>query len=118
MYPDMTEYADTYATDYVTLGGTNMTVYSAQDYSTVDLHFQWMKDYNIDGAFVQRFISTFESSYGNTNHDSSKAKNIDTVLSHCRTAAETHGQAPNHTVTPPQKVFQKENTGQLKASCP
>jgi hypothetical protein len=88
MYPDMTEYNTTnqYNTDFYTPGGTRMKVYSAQDYSTVDLHFKWMRDYNIDGAFVQRFISHFKS-YG------TDAQNVDRVLSHCRTAAETYGRS-------------------------
>ena len=63
-----------------------MKVYSAQDYSTVDLHFKWMRDYNIDGAFVQRFISRFKT-YG------ASAQNTDRVLFGCRTAAEAYGRA-------------------------
>jgi hypothetical protein len=87
MYPDMTEYTtNTYATGYQTPDGTPMKLYSAADYSTVDLHFKWMRDYNIDGAFVQRFVSRFKS-YGTS------AENTDRVLAHCRTAAEAYGRA-------------------------
>ncbi len=86
MFPDITEYTNQYATDFYTPAGTQMKVYSAQDYSTVDLHFKWMRDYNIDGAFVQRFISRFKT-YG------ASAQNTDRVLSHCRTAAEAYGRA-------------------------
>jgi hypothetical protein len=58
----------------------------AADYSTVDLHFRWMRDYNIDGAFVQRCVSRFETY-------STRAQNTDLILFHCRTAAETYGRA-------------------------
>jgi hypothetical protein len=87
MFPDMTEYAKQYDTDFYTPGGTQMKVYSAQDYSTVDLHFKWMRDYNIDGAFVQRFVSRFKTD------GSTRAQNTDRVLAHCRTAAEAYGRA-------------------------
>jgi len=86
MFPDMTKYTKKYDTDYLTPDGTPMKLYSAADYSTVDLHFKWMRDYNIDGAFVQRFISRFKT-YGTS------AQNTDRVLSHCRTAAEAYGRA-------------------------
>jgi hypothetical protein len=86
MYPDMTEYTKQYETDFYTPGGTRMKVYSATDYSTVDVHFKWMRDYNIDGAFVQRFISRFRSYTG-------RAQNTDVVMGHCRNAAEAYGRS-------------------------
>ena len=48
-------------------------------------HFQWMKDYGIDGVFVQRFaVQTFRSS--GRDH-------CNTVLSHCRKGANQYGRA-------------------------
>lgn len=85
-FPDMTEYTKQYDTDFYTPGGTRMKVYSATDYSTVDLHFKWMKDYNIDGAFVQRFVSRFKTW-------DSKSQNTELVMSNCWKAAEAHGRA-------------------------
>ena len=37
--------------------GTQFSLFSANDYSTVKTHFQWMVDYGIDGIFLQRFGS-------------------------------------------------------------
>ncbi len=86
MYPDMTEYTKSYPTLYQRPDGTPMRLYSAADYSTVDLHFKWMRDYNIDAAFVQRFISRFKTY-------STSAQNTDIVLSNCWKAAEAYGRA-------------------------
>jgi hypothetical protein len=48
-------------------------------------HFQWMKEYAIDGAFVQRFaVETFHPA--NLNH-------CNTVLASCRAGANQHGRA-------------------------
>ena len=47
--------------------------------------FRWMREYGIDGAFVQRFAGqTFQAK--SRNH-------CDTVLKHCREGANTHGRA-------------------------
>ena len=37
--------------------GANVSLFSPFDYSTVLTHFNWMKRYAIDGAFLQRFGS-------------------------------------------------------------
>ena len=62
-WPDITEYEKTYAADGFTYpDGSQAMVYSSYDESTVNLHFKWMKDYNIDGVFMQRFVSQITSS--------------------------------------------------------
>lgn len=33
-----------------------LLVYSAYDESSVLLHFKWMKEYGLDGVFMQRFV--------------------------------------------------------------
>ncbi len=56
LWPDMSEYTKKYDTDFVFPDGTTAQVYSAYDESSVLLHFKWMKDYGIDGVFMQRFV--------------------------------------------------------------
>lgn len=55
LWPDVSEYEKTYKTDFRLADGSLAEVFSSWDKSTVDLHFKWMKDYNIDGVFMQRF---------------------------------------------------------------
>ncbi|WP_332880636.1 xylosidase [Streptomyces sp. NBC_00564] len=58
-WPDMSEYTATYQTDYAALGnGQPATLFSSHDDQTVDTHFQWMKQYGIDTAALQRFNPT------------------------------------------------------------
>ena len=56
-WPYMDEYTKTYNTNFKYSDGTTATVYSSMDYQTVDTHFKWMKQYGIDGVFMQRFVS-------------------------------------------------------------
>ncbi|MDB5121780.1 MAG: xylosidase [Sphingobacteriales bacterium] len=56
MWPDMSEYQQTYPTPFKLADGSTATLFSSNDKSTVDLHFKWMKDYGVDGVFVQRFF--------------------------------------------------------------
>jgi hypothetical protein len=55
-WPDITEYEKTYKTAFRYADGSPGYVFSSYDASTTDLHFRWMADYGIDGAFMQRFI--------------------------------------------------------------
>jgi hypothetical protein len=57
MWPDVTEYAKTYATPWKLANGEPARFFSSYDKSTVDLHFKWMEEYNVDGVFMQRFFS-------------------------------------------------------------
>ena len=56
-WPEMSEYKKKYKTPFKFSDGSNAYVFSSYDESTVDLHFKWMKEYGIDGVFVQRFFS-------------------------------------------------------------
>jgi hypothetical protein len=57
-WPDMTEYEKQYlAPGFKFADGSQAYLYSAQDESTIDMHFRWMKEYGIDGVFMQRFVS-------------------------------------------------------------
>ena len=56
LWPDVSEYEKTYATPFRNRDGTPARVFSSWDQSTVELHFRWMRDYGIDGVFMQRFF--------------------------------------------------------------
>ena len=55
-WPDVSEYKKTYKTSFTHADGSPAYVFSSYDKSTVDLHFKWMKEYGIDGVFMQRFF--------------------------------------------------------------
>lgn len=64
LWPDMTEYEKKYQTAFKFEDGTPATVYSPADGSSVRLHFKWMKDYKVDGVFMQRFVSEIRNESG------------------------------------------------------
>ena len=57
MWPDVSEYEITYPTGLKHADGSTARFFSSTDKSTVDLHFKWMKEYGVDGAFMQRFFN-------------------------------------------------------------
>lgn len=57
MWPDVTEYEVTYPTGLTLANGESARFFSSDDGSTVDLHFKWMKQYGVDGVFMQRFFN-------------------------------------------------------------
>lgn len=56
-WPEMDEYKVKYKTPFTFADGSPAYVFSSYDESTVDLHFRWMKEYGVDGVFMQRFFS-------------------------------------------------------------
>lgn len=62
MLPDVLEYPQTYPIPGRMADGSHPRVYSAYDYSSVDVHFRWMKEYGLDGVFMQRFIGNITNS--------------------------------------------------------
>lgn len=66
-WPDVSEYKITYETAFNFANGEKAHVYSPFDEESVDLHFKWMKEYGIDGVFMQRFVSEIKGSKGK-NH--------------------------------------------------
>jgi hypothetical protein len=60
-WPEMDEYTVKYKTPFKFADGSPAYVFSSFDESTVDLHFRWMKEYGIDGVFMQRFFSVLTS---------------------------------------------------------
>lgn len=55
-WPDVSEYQKTYKTSFKHKNGKSAEVFSSVDKSTTDLHFRWMKEYGLDGVFMQRFF--------------------------------------------------------------
>ena len=57
-WPDVREYSKTYQTTLSNLGnGKPAKMFSSWDASTVNKHFQWMQQYEIDCAALQRFCN-------------------------------------------------------------
>jgi hypothetical protein len=54
-WPDVSEYEVSYPTVFRNPDGTQARVFSSYDRSTTDVHFRWMREYDVDGAFMQRF---------------------------------------------------------------
>ncbi len=85
LWPEMDEYKVKYKTPFTYADGTHAYVFSSYDESTVDLHFRWMKEYGIDGVFMQRFFSVLTSE-NRLNHQ-------DKVLRSAIKAANKYGVA-------------------------
>jgi hypothetical protein len=84
-WPEMDEYKVKYKTSFKFPDGSPAYVFSSYDESTVDLHFRWMKEYGIDGVFIQRFFSVLTQK-GRINHN-------DKVLRSAVKAANKYGIA-------------------------
>ncbi|MBT3383773.1 MAG: xylosidase [Prolixibacteraceae bacterium] len=84
-WPEMDEYKVKYKTPFKFADGSPAYVFSSFDESTVDLHFRWMKEYGIDGVFMQRFFSVLTSE-NRINHN-------DKVLASAIKAANKYGVA-------------------------
>ncbi|CAL1519546.1 glycoside hydrolase family 71/99-like protein [Chitinophaga sp. MM2321] len=86
-WPDMTEYTKQYKSPFKFADGSDAFLYSPYDEETVDLHFKWMKDYGIDGVFMQRFVGEIK----NTNP--SGKRHFNKVLENALKAAKKYNRA-------------------------
>jgi len=87
MWPDMREYEKQYTPGkFILPDGKKATVYSAYDKSSVTLHFKWMKDYGIDGVFMQRFVGEVVDNPDGKDH-------FDKVLESAMDASNTYQRA-------------------------
>lgn len=84
-WPDVSEYEKTYETPFLFSDGNTAKVFSSMDESTIDLHFKWMKEYGIDGVFMQRFFRVTR------NKDLDKDANI--ILGNALKASKKYGRA-------------------------
>lgn len=62
MWPDMSEYTTTYNTQMNYADGSTAKLFSSHDLSTTRKHFEWMRDYNIHGVYLQRFLGEIADS--------------------------------------------------------
>ncbi len=87
LWPDVSELGadERFATGFKHADGRAAEVFSPFKQPTVLRHFQWMRDYGIDGAFVQRFITDLR--------DARALRHNNTVLAHCREGANRFGRA-------------------------
>ena len=69
LWPDVSEYEKTYETAFKLPDETLAKVFSSYDASTTDLHFKWMKQYGIDGVFMQRFVVSIRNQKGKDNYN-------------------------------------------------
>jgi hypothetical protein len=61
MWPDLTDYLSTSkvnAANVLTASGAQAKVFSSADIDAVETHFKWMRQHNIDGVFLQRFLKS------------------------------------------------------------
>jgi len=85
LWPDVSEYDKLYETEFVFDDGTKASVFSDYDASTTDTHFRWMKEYGIDGVFMQRFVCEIANPSGR--------KHFDRVLENAMSAANKYSRA-------------------------
>ncbi|THD66817.1 xylosidase [Robertkochia marina] len=85
-WPEVAQYEDTYKTEFTFDDGSKARVFSSLDKSTTQLHFKWMKQYGVDGVFMQRFFNVTKN---HANRDNSQ----DVILSNALKAAEQHNRA-------------------------
>ncbi|MCX7044755.1 MAG: glycoside hydrolase family 71/99-like protein [Candidatus Sumerlaeota bacterium] len=87
LWPDVSEFDadERYATLFKLADGRAAEVFSSYNKKTVLRHFQWMRDYGIDGVWVQRFAGVAL--------DDRSLRNLNTVLANCREGANRLGRA-------------------------
>lgn len=86
MYPDMRELGlnEKYPSHYTLPDGSMAPVFSSYNRNTVLRHMKWLRDYNLDGVFIQRFISNAGSEKGMAHKD--------VVTTHVMEGCEKYGR--------------------------
>ena len=86
LWPDVSEYpAETRVDTSISHeDGATAQVFSSANPDVVDVHFRWMNQHGIDGAFVQRFANQLK--------DPKRRQNVDRVLDNVQAACQRHGR--------------------------
>ncbi|MBE0675237.1 MAG: T9SS type A sorting domain-containing protein [Bacteroidales bacterium] len=82
-WPDFSEYPLLYPTQLLYPDGSVVSVYSCNDYETIDVHIRWMKEYGLKGCFLQRQQLNI--------HNSITLEQMDRKAIHVRRACEKYG---------------------------
>ena len=87
LWPDVSELGpdERFETGMHHSDGRPAEVFSSYNRKTVVRHFEWMREYGIDGAFVQRFVNGVKKE--------TTRRHKDTVLAHAREGANRAGRA-------------------------
>lgn len=87
LWPDLSEYTpgERFPTHFKHRDGRPAEIFSSFQQKTIHRHFEWMRDYGIDAAFMQRFIVDLKSPRG--------LRHNNTVLANARAAANATGRA-------------------------
>ncbi|MEJ7559685.1 MAG: glycoside hydrolase family 71/99-like protein [Pedobacter sp.] len=85
LWPETTEYKKVYKTPFLNSDGSPAFLQSAHDASTSDVHFRWMKEYGLDGVFMQRFVTEIRGRSGRHHFNA--------VLSNALKSARKYGRA-------------------------
>ncbi|MGB8167977.1 MAG: glycoside hydrolase family 71/99-like protein [Chthoniobacteraceae bacterium] len=89
MWPEMSEYTERFAAPGFTYpDGTQAELFSSDSAATVLRHFQWMRDYGIDGAWLQHFVVDLPGGPAQARFASRLR-----TLGHVRAAANETGRA-------------------------
>lgn len=86
LWPDVREFplGDRVPTKFQHEDGTTAEIFSSARPSTIRTHFRWMREYGIDGIFLQRFaVTTLDPRF---------RKPMDRIMESCRSAAGENGR--------------------------
>ncbi|NLR93508.1 glycoside hydrolase family 71/99-like protein [Flammeovirga agarivorans] len=88
-WPDLSEFPESakYDTPFKHKDGSTAQLFSSVNPVTQDIHFRWMKEYNIDAAFVQRFVTSAASPLINPNLNKVLVNSLEAAKKHNRGVA-------------------------------
>ena len=90
-YIDELDADEKYPTSFDYADGSTAHVYTSQNPKTVERHFKWMKEYGIDGVFLQRFAHDVLEG-GHHQWEMLQPSN-NKILEYVQKGAQAHGRA-------------------------